>query len=234
MAAWEGRPPSPGESCRWRTLFSLACRGRPRCSASSTSSPTTSPTSTPPASRPTARCSPSSFRAAPAPSRSPRTTGASSFVQDSMSWHDMSQGTVQQTGGPLDVAIDGDGMLVVQTARGERYTRNGALQLNNHRRARDHRRRQGAGRQRPDRVPADRPRHRHHQGRHHQGPRGRRASTPIPRAASCASCSFANPQQLRKDGARPSRRPTASRREPPRPSATCRAGRDREVERARR
>ena len=54
-----------------------------------------------------------------------------SFVQDSQTWHDMSQGTVQQTGGPLDVAIDGEGMLVVQTARGERYTRNGALQLNN-------------------------------------------------------------------------------------------------------
>jgi flagellar basal-body rod protein FlgF len=54
-----------------------------------------------------------------------------SFVQDSMSWHDMSQGTIQQTGGPLDVAIDGEGMMVVQTARGERYTRNGALQLNN-------------------------------------------------------------------------------------------------------
>jgi flagellar basal-body rod protein FlgF len=54
-----------------------------------------------------------------------------SFVQDRMSWHDMSQGTIQQTGGPLDVAIDGEGMLVVQTERGERYTRNGALQLNN-------------------------------------------------------------------------------------------------------
>ena len=54
-----------------------------------------------------------------------------SFVQDSATWHDMSQGTVQQTGGPLDVALDGDGMLAVQTARGERYTRNGALQLNN-------------------------------------------------------------------------------------------------------
>jgi len=54
-----------------------------------------------------------------------------SMVQDRMSWHDMSQGTVQQTGGPLDVAIDGEGMLVVQTAGGERYTRNGALQLNN-------------------------------------------------------------------------------------------------------
>jgi flagellar basal-body rod protein FlgF len=53
-----------------------------------------------------------------------------SFVQDSMSWHDMSQGTIQQTGGPLDVAIDGEGMLVVQTERGERYTRNGALQVN--------------------------------------------------------------------------------------------------------
>jgi len=54
-----------------------------------------------------------------------------SMVQDRMSWHDMSQGTVQQTGNPLDVAIDGEGMLVVQTAAGERYTRNGALQINN-------------------------------------------------------------------------------------------------------
>jgi flagellar basal-body rod protein FlgF len=50
---------------------------------------------------------------------------------DNMSWQDMSQGTIQQTGGPLDVAIDGDGMLVVQTAQGERYTRNGALQISN-------------------------------------------------------------------------------------------------------
>jgi flagellar basal-body rod protein FlgF len=53
-----------------------------------------------------------------------------SFVQDRMTWHDMNQGTVQQTGNPLDVAIDGDGMLVVQTAAGERYTRNGSLQVN--------------------------------------------------------------------------------------------------------
>ena len=54
-----------------------------------------------------------------------------SFVQDRATWHDFSQGPVQQTGGPLDVAIDGEGFLVVQTQRGERYTRNGALQLNN-------------------------------------------------------------------------------------------------------
>jgi flagellar basal-body rod protein FlgF len=53
-----------------------------------------------------------------------------SFVQDRMTWHDMGQGTIQQTGNPLDVAIDGEGMLVVQTARGERYTRNGAMQIN--------------------------------------------------------------------------------------------------------
>ena len=54
-----------------------------------------------------------------------------SFVQDRMSWHDMSQGTFQQTSNPLDVAIDGEGMLVVQTDRGERYTRNGSLQISN-------------------------------------------------------------------------------------------------------
>jgi flagellar basal-body rod protein FlgF len=53
-----------------------------------------------------------------------------SFVQDRLTWHDMSQGAVQQTNNPLDVAIDGNAFLVVQTPRGERYTRNGALQLN--------------------------------------------------------------------------------------------------------
>ena len=37
-------------------------------------------------------------------------------MQDRATWHDMSQGPVQQTGNPLDVAIDGDGFLVVQTA----------------------------------------------------------------------------------------------------------------------
>jgi flagellar basal-body rod protein FlgF len=52
-----------------------------------------------------------------------------SFVQDRATWHDLSQGPVQQTGNPLDVAISGDAYLTVQTPRGERYTRNGALQL---------------------------------------------------------------------------------------------------------
>ncbi len=53
-----------------------------------------------------------------------------SYVLDRSTWHDMSQGPTQQTGNPLDVAIDGTAFMVVQTPRGERYTRNGALQIN--------------------------------------------------------------------------------------------------------
>jgi flagellar basal-body rod protein FlgF len=53
------------------------------------------------------------------------------FVQDRGIWHDMSQGPVQQTGNPLDIAIDGEGFLPVQGPGGaERYTRNGSLQIN--------------------------------------------------------------------------------------------------------
>ncbi len=53
-----------------------------------------------------------------------------SYVQDRQTWHDLSQGPIERTGNPLDVAIDGDGFFVVQTPRGERYTRNGSFQLN--------------------------------------------------------------------------------------------------------
>ena len=53
-----------------------------------------------------------------------------SFVHDRATWLDLSQGPVQQTGNPLDVAISGNAFLTVQTPRGERYTRNGALQIN--------------------------------------------------------------------------------------------------------
>src|SRR5262249_48126849 len=55
-----------------------------------------------------------------------------SFVLDRATWHDLGQGPLQQTGNPLDVAIDGNAFLAVQTPRGERYTRNGALQINAH------------------------------------------------------------------------------------------------------
>ena len=52
------------------------------------------------------------------------------FVNDRGTWHDFRAGSVQQTGNPLDVAIDGNAFLVVQTPAGERYTRNGAMQIN--------------------------------------------------------------------------------------------------------
>jgi flagellar basal-body rod protein FlgF len=54
-----------------------------------------------------------------------------SFVQDRATFHDFSPGPTQETKNPLDVAIDGSGFLVVQTPAGERYTRDGGLQINN-------------------------------------------------------------------------------------------------------
>ena len=53
-----------------------------------------------------------------------------SFVQDRQTWHDLTQGAIQNTGSSLDAAIDGNAYFTVQTPRGERYTRNGALQVN--------------------------------------------------------------------------------------------------------
>lgn len=53
-----------------------------------------------------------------------------SFVEDRATWVDFSPGAMQHTGNPLDVALDGRGYLVVQTPRGQRYTRNGALSIN--------------------------------------------------------------------------------------------------------
>jgi flagellar basal-body rod protein FlgF len=52
------------------------------------------------------------------------------FVNDRGTWRNLGAGPIQQTGNPLDVAINGNGYLVVQTAGGDRYTRNGSLQIN--------------------------------------------------------------------------------------------------------
>ena len=54
-----------------------------------------------------------------------------SFVQDRASFHDFAAGNTEQTKNPLDVSIDGRGFLAVQTPAGERYTRDGSLQINN-------------------------------------------------------------------------------------------------------
>jgi flagellar basal-body rod protein FlgF len=56
---------------------------------------------------------------------------AVSYVLDSGTFKDFTQGPTEQTKNPLDLAIDGAGFLVVQTAAGERYTRDGGLQINN-------------------------------------------------------------------------------------------------------
>ncbi|MCW5687722.1 MAG: flagellar basal-body rod protein FlgF [Pseudolabrys sp.] len=69
-------------------------------------------------------------------SRTARSDGASrndsrvSFVRDRATWTDLSQGPMERTGNPLDVALDGRGFLTVQTPRGDRYTRNGGLLIN--------------------------------------------------------------------------------------------------------
>ncbi len=52
-----------------------------------------------------------------------------SSVLDAGQVRDFGEGTVTQTGNPLDVAINGDGWLVVQTDNGERFTRNGHLKI---------------------------------------------------------------------------------------------------------
>lgn len=51
------------------------------------------------------------------------------FVQDVGLYRDLTPGPIAQTGNPLDLAIDGEGYLTVQTPDGERYTRGGHLGL---------------------------------------------------------------------------------------------------------
>ncbi len=53
-----------------------------------------------------------------------------SYVIDKNSGIDFSPGPLQRTDNPLDIAISGNAVLAVQTPGGERYTRNGALQIN--------------------------------------------------------------------------------------------------------
>jgi len=52
-----------------------------------------------------------------------------SFVRDWGVVRDMTTGALQQTGSPLDIAVQGDGMMVVRTPEGERYTRDGHFTL---------------------------------------------------------------------------------------------------------
>ena len=73
-----------------------------------------------------------------------------SFVQDTGLVRDLSEGRMDTTGAPFDLAIHGKGFFVVQTANGDRYTRNGHFTLDERRPDRDQQRRSGAGRRRTD------------------------------------------------------------------------------------
>lgn len=52
-----------------------------------------------------------------------------SFVKQTGMMRDLSEGTIAMTGAPFDVALNGQGYFVVQTANGPRYTRNGHFSL---------------------------------------------------------------------------------------------------------
>jgi flagellar basal-body rod protein FlgF len=53
-----------------------------------------------------------------------------SYVTEGLDYQDFTSGAFEQTKNPLDVAVDGGGFLAVQTPAGERYTRDGNLQIN--------------------------------------------------------------------------------------------------------
>lgn len=53
-----------------------------------------------------------------------------SYVIDNGTVRDGTTGEIENTGNDFDVALSGDGWFVVDTAAGERYTRNGELTLN--------------------------------------------------------------------------------------------------------
>jgi flagellar basal-body rod protein FlgF len=54
---------------------------------------------------------------------------STSYVEDLGTSRDASQGSLAQTGNPLDLALQGDGYFKVQTPLGVRYSRNGRFQM---------------------------------------------------------------------------------------------------------
>ncbi|MEM6666518.1 MAG: flagellar basal-body rod protein FlgF [Pseudomonadota bacterium] len=54
-----------------------------------------------------------------------------SYVRDRATMRDFSAGAIEQTGNPYDVAINGTGWFAIETADGERYTRNGSFTVDN-------------------------------------------------------------------------------------------------------
>ncbi len=51
------------------------------------------------------------------------------MVQDRATWRDFGQGEISKTGNPLDLSLQGDGFFVIDTPRGQRFTRAGRFSL---------------------------------------------------------------------------------------------------------
>jgi flagellar basal body rod protein FlgG len=68
---------------------------------------------------------------------------------------DFRAGSLRQTDNPLDVALRGDGFLVVETPQGERYARGGALRLDTDRTLVDQNGNRVLGEDGPIRIPTD-------------------------------------------------------------------------------
>jgi flagellar basal-body rod protein FlgF len=64
-----------------------------------------------------------------APSDTQQGPQSVSFVKDTGVTRDMTQGSMEITNAPYDVAINGKGYMVIQTPQGDRYTRNGHFTL---------------------------------------------------------------------------------------------------------
>jgi flagellar basal-body rod protein FlgF len=64
-----------------------------------------------------------------APARTAGVFRPVTFVMDDGVARDFRQGALRQTGGALDVGIDGQGFFKIQTADGERYSRDGRFKL---------------------------------------------------------------------------------------------------------
>ena len=60
----------------------------------------------------------------------PHIAGMDLFPQVATVRPDVTQGTLRYTGNDMDVALEGEGFFVVQTAVGERYYRGGQFQIN--------------------------------------------------------------------------------------------------------
>jgi flagellar basal-body rod protein FlgF len=60
----------------------------------------------------------------------PQTASPESFWVEYKGWTDYSQGALQQTGNPFDLALEGKGFFSVQSPDGELYTRRGNFCLN--------------------------------------------------------------------------------------------------------